>query len=112
MPEFVELAAKHGVAIVYADSDTHPAIADVTADFVYLRLQRSQADVETGYTEKALDEWAGRAKTWASGGVPDDLPTIGGGAPKKAKRDVFVFFIASAKERNPAAAEALIKRLG
>ncbi len=25
---------------------THPAIADVTADFVYLRLQRSDADVE------------------------------------------------------------------
>ena len=73
VPEFVELAAKHGVAIVYADSDTHPAIADVTADFVYLRLQRSQADVETGYTEKALDEWAARAKIWASGGVPDDL---------------------------------------
>lgn len=110
VPEFVELAAKHGVAIVYADSDTHPAIADVTADFVYLRLQRSQADVETGYTEKALDEWAGRATVWASGDVPDDLPTIGGSVAK-AKRDVFVFFIASAKERNPAAAEALIERL-
>jgi hypothetical protein len=40
------------------------------------------------------------------------LPRIGNGAPKKTKRDVFVFFIAAAKERNPAAAEALIKRLG
>ena len=33
---------KHNVAIVYADSDEHPAIADVTADFVYARLQRSR----------------------------------------------------------------------
>ena len=112
VPQFAELAAKNGVAIVFADSETHPAIADVTADFVYARLQRSVADTETGYSEADLDRWAARAKTWAAGGTPDDLPTIGEGAAKKAKRDVFVFFIAGAKERNPAAAEALIKRLG
>jgi uncharacterized protein YecE (DUF72 family) len=112
VPEFVELAATHGVAIVFADSDAHPAIADVTADFVYARLQRSVAEVETGYSEADLDRWTARAKTWAAGGTPDDLPTIGKGAPKMTKRDVFVFFISGAKERNPAAAEALIKRLG
>jgi uncharacterized protein YecE (DUF72 family) len=112
VPQFAELAAKNGVAIVFAESETHPAIADVTADFVYARLQRSLADIETGYSAADLDRWAARAKTWAAGGAPDDLPTIGEGAAKKAKRDVFVFFIAGAKERNPAAAEALIKRLG
>ena len=36
--------AKHDVAIVYADSDDYPAIVDVTADFVYARLQRSAAE--------------------------------------------------------------------
>jgi uncharacterized protein YecE (DUF72 family) len=112
VPEFVDIAAKHGVAIVFAESDTHPAIADVTADFVYLRLQRSVADIETGYAAADLDRWAACAKGWAAGGVPANLPTIGENNPKKMKRDVFVFFIASAKERNPAAAEALIARLG
>jgi uncharacterized protein YecE (DUF72 family) len=112
VPEFAELAAKHGVAIVFADSDTHPAIADVTADFAYLRLQKAAADIATGYSSADLDIWADRAKTWAAGGAPEGLPRIGNGAPKKTKRDVFVFFIAAAKERNPAAAEALIKRLG
>jgi uncharacterized protein YecE (DUF72 family) len=112
VPEFVELAAKHNVAIAYADSDEHPAIADVTADFVYLRLQRSAADIATGYAAADLDRWAERATSFAAGGMPDDLPTVVGGKPKKAKRDVFLFFISGAKERNPAAAEALIDKLG
>ena len=42
VPEFVALARKHNVAVVYAHSDDYPAIADVTADFVYARLQKSQ----------------------------------------------------------------------
>ncbi len=111
VPEFVDIASKHGVAIVFAESETHPSIADVTADFVYLRLQRSASDIETGYADADLERWAARAREWAAGGAPADLPTIGKGKPEKTKRDVFVFFIASAKERNPAAAEALIECL-
>ena len=88
-----------------------PSIADVTADFAYLRLQRAEAAIETGYSSADLDRWASVAKTLAAGGVPDGLQTIGAAKPKKVERDVFVFFIAAAKERNPAAAEALIKRL-
>ncbi len=41
-PEFVELAAKARMPIVYADSDDYPAIADLTGDFIYARLQRSR----------------------------------------------------------------------
>ena len=111
VPEFVALIAKHNVAVVYADSDDYPAIADVTADFVYARLQRSQEKEATGYPPAELDQWAGRAKTWASGGVPDDLPRFGAAKPKKAKRDVFVYMIAGDKVRAPAAAHALIGRL-
>lgn len=111
VPEFVALLAKHNVAVVYADSDDYPAIADVTADFVYARLQRSQEKEAAGYPAKELDQWAKRAKTWAAGGVPDDLPTFGKAKPKKAKRDAFVYMIAGDKVRAPAAAQALIARL-
>lgn len=117
VPEFTALAAKHNVAIVYADSDDHPAIADPTADFVYARLQRSGEDEATGYSAAALDAWAERARTWAAGGVPNDLPKVAeapaphGKQSAKAARPVYLFFISGAKERNPAAAEALIERL-
>jgi hypothetical protein len=40
---------------------------------------------------------------WARGGDPDDLPHVGQPTAKAKARDVFMFFISSAKERNPAA---------
>jgi len=110
-PEFVDLIRKHGVAVICADSDTYPAIADVTADFVYARLQRSAEDIATGYSAADLDRWAARAKIWAAGGEPDDLPRCGTKPAPRKKRDVFVFMIAGAKVRAPAAATALIERL-
>jgi uncharacterized protein YecE (DUF72 family) len=112
VPECVDLLRKHNVAVVYADSDDYPAMADVTADFVYARLQRSEEDIPTGYAPKSISEWAERAKTWASGGEPDDLVRISDKKPPKKKRDVFVFAIAGAKVRAPAAAMALIKEIG
>jgi uncharacterized protein YecE (DUF72 family) len=108
---FVELARKFGAGIVIADAAKYPLIADVTGDFVYARLQRSEAKVETGYTTKDIAKWAKVAETWADGGEPKDLPRIGAAAPKK-KRDVFVYVISGAKERAPAAAMALIAKLG
>jgi uncharacterized protein YecE (DUF72 family) len=110
VPQFVDLARKHDVAIVYAHSDEHPEIADVTAGFVYARLQKSQEKPVTGYAAKELDGWADRAKLWAGGKQPDDLPLVAKTAPAKP-RDVFVYFISGAKVRNPAAAMALIERL-
>jgi uncharacterized protein YecE (DUF72 family) len=111
VPEFVALIAKHNVAVVYADSDDYPAIADVTADFVYARLQRSRLAEPAGYAPKEIDLWAARAKTWAAGGVVEDLPRFGAAKTPKKKRDVFAFMIAGDKVRAPAAAEALIARL-
>ena len=52
VPEFVALMRKHEAAIVYADSDEYPAIADVTAPFAYLRLQRTAEDIATGYSRR------------------------------------------------------------
>ena len=111
VPEFVDLVARHQVAVVYADSDDYPASADVTAPFVYLRLQRSEEVNETGYVAADLDLWAARAKTFAAGGVPDGLDRITDTAPAREKRPVFVYMISGAKVRNPAAAIALIGRV-
>ena len=111
VPEFVALARKHNVAVVSAHSDDYPAIADVTADFVYARLQKSQEAIATGYAPADLDAWAARATTWGAGGEVDDLPRFGARPAAKKKRDVFVYMIAGAKVRAPAAAQALIARL-
>jgi uncharacterized protein YecE (DUF72 family) len=109
--EFVDLCREAGVAIVYADSADYPAIADVTGDFVYARLENAEARFAAGYAPSKLDEWAEAARVWAKGGVPDGLPTFGAAADKEA-RDVFVFMINGAKEKAPAAAMALIDRVG
>jgi uncharacterized protein YecE (DUF72 family) len=110
-PAFVDLLRKHEVAVVYADSDDYPAIADVAAPFVYMRLQRTEETNDTGYAAGDLDRWAGRAKAFAQGGAPDDLVRFHPKAAAKKKRDVFVYMIAGAKVRAPAAAIALIERV-
>jgi uncharacterized protein YecE (DUF72 family) len=111
VPAFVELARAYGVAVVLVDSDKHTLIADPTAEFMYLRLQKTQEKIATGYKPADIKTWGARAKAWEAGGVPDDLPLIGK-KPAKAKRDVFVYFISGAKVRAPAAAQALIKEIG
>ncbi len=111
-PDFLALARRYRVATVFADADKFPSFADITGDFVYARLMASEADIETGYAEAALDAWAGRARLWADGGAPADLPSIEELPAPGAKREVFVYFINGAKERAPAAAMALLERLG
>lgn len=94
--QFLDLATKYNVAIVYAEDDEHPEwprIDSPTADFTYARLMSSKPDEPTGMTSAELEGIAQRAKGWAKRG------------------DVFAYFIAGAKERNPAAAMALIEKL-
>ena len=109
-PEFIDLARRYGVAVVYAESDEYPAIADGTADFVYARLQRCREGEANGYPAEELDLWADRARAWRAGTIPAGLPALCD-APAGTPRDVFVFFIAGDKVRAPAAATALIERL-
>lgn len=111
-PAFVALARAANVAVVYADSESYPALADVTADFVYARLESCQEPIPTGYAPEALDVWAEVARAWADGGAPDGLPYVDPALPPKSPRDVYVFLISGAKVRAPAAALALIERLG
>ena len=91
---FYDLARRYNVAIVFADDDDFPVIDEPTADFTYARLMRTKEDIVTGYSAADLDRWAKRAQTWAKRG------------------DVFIYFISGAKLRAPAAAQALIERVG
>jgi uncharacterized protein YecE (DUF72 family) len=111
-PEFIALARKYNVAIVYADHATYPAIADVTGDFVYARLQTGNDGNPTCYTQTELGEWAERAKIWAEGKAPGDLPCAdpAEGAPIKP-RDVFVYFITGGKVHAPHGAMAFMERI-
>ncbi len=112
VPAFIALLRAYDVAVVLTDKESFPEIPDVTAPFVYARLQRSSEDIETGYAAKALDVWAERARTWSSGGTPADLGLIGDPQKKApATRDVFVYMINGFKPKAPAAAMALIERL-
>jgi uncharacterized protein YecE (DUF72 family) len=110
--ELVALARKHGVAVVVAGDSAYPEIADTTAPFVYARIMGTRAEAATGYDEAELARWAARARRWAEGGTPDDLATHAPPAGASNGRDVFLYVISGAKERNPAAAMALIERLG
>jgi len=110
-PSFIALLREFSVAVALVESDKHPLIADVSSAFVYARLQHTSEEVKTGYPPRMLDAWAKRARTFAAGAVPDGLSTIAGEKPAKKKRDVFIYMIAGAKVRAPAAAMALIERL-
>jgi uncharacterized protein YecE (DUF72 family) len=109
---FVALMRERRLGTVFTDSRDYPSFADLTTDFVYARLMRSRSEIETGYTIDELASWARRARQWARGEHPDDLPYMAvNGTPQAAQRDVYVFFISAAKERNPAAAMAMIDKL-
>ena len=96
-PEFLALTKKYECVAVHTDAEKFPSIVDVQAPFAYIRLMCSQAAIPTGYPPALLDQWARGARAWASGPSP---------------RDVFIYFISGAKERAPAAAMALLERLG
>jgi uncharacterized protein YecE (DUF72 family) len=108
-PEFVALARKAGVAVVFADKPEYPTIADQTADFVYARLQTAREEEPEGYSPAELDRWADIAGRWATGKPVSEYPALA--AVDVQPRDVFVFMINGAKIRAPAAAQALLKRL-
>jgi uncharacterized protein YecE (DUF72 family) len=111
-PDFTALVREHGVAVAIAAESTYPQIADATAPFVYARIMGTQETEELGYSDAALDLWAARARAWASGAAADGLDCV---EPRQADgnaRDVYIYVISGHKVRNPAAAMALLRRLG
>ncbi len=112
-PAFVALCRKHKVAICLADHETYPMIPDVTGDVVYARLQTGSDEVPTAYAPADLDRWADRFRRYAQGGAPEDLPLVDpASAAPRTPREVFAFFIHEGKVRAPAAAMALLERVG
>jgi uncharacterized protein YecE (DUF72 family) len=111
-PAFVSLLRRFAIPVVFAEHHDYPAIADVTGDFVYARLQKGDDTIETAYPAPALDAWAQRLRVWADGGEPEDLERVAPEQPAThAPRDVFAYFIHEGKVRAPAAAMATIERL-
>lgn len=111
VPQFVAMCRDAGVAIVYAHSPEYPAIADITGDFVYARLESGEDDNPFCYPEAELDRWAAVAQCWAAGGRPVGLSYVEDRDPPKTPRETFMFFIHGGKVRAPAGAQALAARV-
>src|SRR6185503_225810 len=110
-PEFIALARAHRVAIVIAADSDYPQIADLTAPFVYGRIMGTRETEDRGYPDAALELWIRRARAWAAGRAPEGLATVTPQPAGNGGRDVFLYVISGFKDRNPAAAMALIERL-
>lgn len=109
--EYVALARSHRIPTVFTDSPDYPSLADITGDFTYARLMRSEDGNATGYNKKDLDAWSKRAQRWAHGQDNPELPHVASALPDGSAREVFIFFISAAKHRNPAAAMAMQARV-
>jgi len=91
--EFLDLARKANIAVVYLEQEGRACIPESTADFAYLRCKNMKAGEPTGYSSVELDRIA-------------DLCRERGKAS-----DVYAFMINGAKDRAPAAAMALAGKL-
>lgn len=107
---FIDLLREHEIAVVTAADSDYTQIGDVTAPFVYARVMGTDEREQLGYSKKALDTWAARARNWAQGKVPEGIDAV-----TKSKgisvTDVFLYVISGAKVRNPLAAMAIADRL-
>jgi uncharacterized protein YecE (DUF72 family) len=93
--DFIRLLRKHCIGLVVADTaGKWPKMFDVTADFVYVRLHGDKLIYASGYTSRALDEWASRIRVW------------------HRRADVYVYFDNDVKVRAPYDAQALARKLG
>ncbi len=110
--QVVALAREYDVAIVLAGDARYPQIADLTAPFVYVRIMGTAEAEPLGYGEADVKRWVDRARRLGMGRVPADLETVGKAMKGATRRDVFLYVISGFKERNPAAAMAMIERLG
>jgi len=113
VPAFIELLRRHEVALVVADTaNTWPALEDVTADFVYVRLHGQSELYVSGYTAAALAGWATKVKAWLAGRSLPSPHRITRPAPRVPGRDVFVYFDNDVKTHAPFDARSLARRIG
>ena len=107
---YMDLLRTHGIAHAIVESGKHDLLADLTADFIYARLENNDETTEEGYDSPSLDAWARRVTAWSNGDPADDLPRAGP-PPRPARRDAFIFFISGDKHRAPHSAMNFRKRL-
>jgi uncharacterized protein YecE (DUF72 family) len=94
--EFIALLKQHDIGLVVADTaGKWPKLFEVTSDFVYVRLHGDIKIYTSGYTPRALDEWAERIRAWDAAGA-----------------DVYVYFDNDVKVRAPFDALDLMQKLG
>jgi uncharacterized protein YecE (DUF72 family) len=96
-PAFLKLLREHNIAIVIAETARRwPMFLDITADFIYMRLHGDKELYRSGYSDKALDRWARRIKTWH----------------REAAPNIFCYFDnTDVKLRAPYDAQSLMKKL-
>jgi uncharacterized protein YecE (DUF72 family) len=113
-PAFIELLARHRIALVVADTGGRfPYAEDVTSDFVYVRLHGDEKLYHSGYSPRAIRRFARRIEAWSRGSEPDDAIHVRDRrAPRRKQRDVFVYFDNDAKVHAPFDAFALARALG
>ncbi len=108
---FVTLLRKYRVGLVVADTVEWPRLGDITADFVYARLHGSEQLYASGYSDKALDDWARRFRSWSKGSVPRDIDRLSTTKARAKVKDIFVYFDNDIKVRAPFDALKLTERL-
>jgi uncharacterized protein YecE (DUF72 family) len=111
---FVDLLRDHNIALVVAETAKRwPLTHDVTADFVYMRLHGDKELYKSGYSDKALERWAGRIRAWQRGREPTDAQKISPRQPPTSKpRDVYCYFDnTDVKLRAPVDAQTLMRKL-
>lgn len=90
--EFAAMVERRGMAVVHEyGEDAAPPSA---ASFTYARFTATREDEANGMNTREIAAIASDVKAWARHG------------------DVFAYFIGGAKERNPAAAQALMRKTG
>lgn len=111
---FIDQLRRHRIALCVADTaGKWPYMEDITADFIYCRLHGDEQIYVSGYTDDALDTWAGRIEHWRSGGESDSAARVSDKpAPRRKSRDVYVYFDNDVKVRSPYDAIGLARRLG
>jgi uncharacterized protein YecE (DUF72 family) len=111
-PEFITLLRKNRIGLVVADTVDWPLLMDVTADFVYCRLHGSEELYSSGYEADSIETWARRVVAWSRGHeVPDGKKGHPKPGPKRAAREVYVYFDNDAKVRAPFDAQGLRTRV-
>jgi uncharacterized protein YecE (DUF72 family) len=94
--DFIALLKERDIGLVVADTAGRwPRLFEVTSDFVYVRLHGDIRIYTSGYTSRALDEWARRIRKWSAAG-----------------KDVYVYFDNDVKVRAPFDALNLMRKLG